>query len=383
MSRLARQPRVWLVVALALGLVVALAVLALRSGPLAPVPVTAVAVVRQALQPVRFGLGNVEAQQVFRLGPTAPGRLLQVHVQVGDHVAAGQEVARIDPVDLEARVAVQQAALRRAQAVVAEAQARQTHAAAQARRYQSLLASRSVSEEVVALKRQELQLADAGLAAARAEVARVEAELVALEAQQANLVLLAPVAGLVVAREAESGSAVAGGQTVVEVVDPQRLWVAARFDQRQSGGLVPGLAASIVVRSQPERAFPGQVVRVEPKADAVTEELMVKVAFSGAEALRVALGEVAEVTVPLAPLPPALVIPAAAIQRQGQQLGVWQAHEGRAVFTPVALGQADLDGQVQVLQGLSEGASVIVYSQQGLAAYRRVTVVEHLPGVPG
>jgi HlyD family secretion protein len=46
---------------------------ALRSGPLAPVAVTVVNVEERALQPAIFGVGNVEARQVHRIGPTRQG----------------------------------------------------------------------------------------------------------------------------------------------------------------------------------------------------------------------------------------------------------------------------------------------------------------------
>ena len=58
---------------------------------------------------------------------------------------------------------------------------------------------------------------------ARQDMARIRADRDGMIQQRANLRLLAPVSGLVVARNAESGTTVVAGQAVVEVIDPASL----------------------------------------------------------------------------------------------------------------------------------------------------------------
>jgi multidrug efflux pump subunit AcrA (membrane-fusion protein) len=74
------------------------------------------------------------------------------------------------------------------------------------------------------------------------------------------------------------------------------------------------------------------------------------------------LGELAEVTIRLPGEPGALIVPSAAIAREGGQTGVWQAVDGRARFKPVRIGSQGQAGVTQILSGLSEGDSVISYS---------------------
>ena len=83
------------------------------------------------------------------------------------------------------------------------------------------------------------------------------------------------------------------------------LWIDARFDQSAGGGLRPGLPAMVVLRSREDRPLPGAVLRLEPLADAVTEESRAKIAFTTPPAPLPPLGELAEVTVQLPALPPA------------------------------------------------------------------------------
>ncbi len=150
---------------------------ALRSGPLAPVPVTVVKVGSQSIAPALFGIGTVEARYTHRIGPTVAGRVLRVDVQVGDRVDAGQSIGEMDSVDIDQRLAAQAAAVRRAQAEVqaADAQildaaARRTFAQAEERRYEQLAAEEVVSQEAVEARRQESQMAAAGGAAQQAAV---------------------------------------------------------------------------------------------------------------------------------------------------------------------------------------------------------------------
>lgn len=372
--------RTWALLAVLAPMLALFAYVALSTGLLAPVPVTVATVESRAIAPSLFGVGTVEARASYRIGPTFAGRLKRVEVQVGDHVKAGQLLGEMNPVDLDERIRSQEAAVTAAEAGLQEASARLAHARHQASRYEQLLAARSTSEELSTTKRHELQVAEAAAGAARENVARARSERDALLAQRGNLRLVAPAKGIVVAREIDPGTTVVAGQAVVEVVDPDSLWINVRFDQISAGALAAGLAARIELRSHQGQPLSGQVLRVEPKADAVTEETLAKVLFDGRPHPLPALGELAEVTVQLPPLPPAPVIPNAAIRREGGKPGVWRLTEEGLRFTPVRLGAADLDGRVQVREGLRSGDGIVTYSEKSIAAHSRIKVVEQIAG---
>lgn len=352
----------------------------LRSGPLAPVAVTVATVEAQAVTPALFGIGTVAARYTFKIGPASAGRLKQLDVQVGDSVRAGQVLGEMDPVDLDVRVRSQEAAIKRAEAMLREAEARQSYAQTQARRYDQLFAARTISEEIVAAKRLELSIADAALSAVKEDLARTRSDREALVALRGNLRLVAPVDGLVTVRGADPGTTIVAGQAAVEVIDPESLWIDARFDQIGAAGLAAGLPARIALRSRDGRALTGRVLRVEPLADAVTEETRAKVAFDAPPDRLPSVGELAEVTLALPALPAMPVIPNAAIQRADGRTGVWRIVNGDLRFTSVKLGAADLDGRVQVREGLAAGDRVVVYSEKALSARSRIHVVERIPG---
>ncbi len=381
--------------ALALALLAALAWVFMRSGPLAPTRVTVQSVGTGVVQPALFGIGTVEARRAYMIGPTAAGRVLRVLADVGEPVKAGQLLAEMDPVDIDERLAALDASIARAGSGVAameaqrrDALARQELAAINARRYADLGAKNFVSPGVVEGKLQEQVSAEASasgaaanLAGARQDITRLNAERAGLRQQRANVRLMAPADGVVTAREAEAGSTVVAGQAVLRVVDPATLWLKVRFDQGRSQGLAAGLKASVALRSNPGQALAGQVLRVEAVSDSVTEERVAQVGFGKVPA-GVSIGELAEVTVALAPSQPSLIVPNASVTRQGDRTGVWRIEAGKLAFAPLRLGLASLDGQVQVLEGLKAGDSVVVYSEKALQPGSRIQVVDALAERP-
>jgi HlyD family secretion protein len=69
------------------------------------------------------------------------------------------------------------------------------------------------------------------------------------------------------------------------------------------------------------------------------------------------------------------------LQRVDGRLGVWVIDKDQLNFVPVKTGVSDLEGQVQILQGLSGGERVVVYSHKALKASSRIKVVGSITGV--
>ena len=375
------QRRTLAVVAVLLPLLLVFAYVAMRSGPLAPVAVTVATVENRAITPALSGIGTGQARFTHKIGPTAAGRLQRLDVQVGDAVRAGQVLGEMDAVDLHDRIAGQQAAIQGALAAMKQAEAKRAFAQTQAQRYEQLLPARAATEEYVATKQQDLVLAQAALAAAREDLRRLQAELQAMQAQRGNLRLISPAAGIVAARQADPGSTVVAGQPVVEVFDPASVWVDVRFDQISAQGLAPDLPAQVMLRSRRGQPIAARVLRIEPRADAVTEETLAKVVFNTLPAPRPPLGELAEITVQLPALPANPVIANAAIRTVEGRRGVWKLSGDTLVFTPVTLGRSDLDGRLQITQGLVAGDRVVLYSEKTLTARSRIHIVDRLHGV--
>ena len=358
-------------------------------GPLGPPKVTVAAVKQQSFKAGVFGIGTVDARLTYAIGPTQAGRVYKVFADQGDRVAAGKVLGEMDPVDLEqkvtgaaATVSKAQSSLLAAEAVVRDTASRRNLARNSADRYNALFKANAISQEAVDVKNNEANAAQsahesalAALEAARGEVARANADYAALVSQRNNLHLISPVNGLVVSRDAEPGATVVAGQSVFRLIDPSTLWIRTRIDQGRFQGIAVGQPATIVLRSRPDKQLAGKVVRLEVQADSVTEERFVNVAFTEAPGV-LPLGELAEVTIDFPPVADALVVPAAAVKKQGKQNGVWLVDSGVLRFQPVEIGAQSLDGKVQILKGISLQDNVVVYSQQLLREGMKVRVVK-------
>lgn len=368
-------------------LVVVAALAVLRDSPLAPVTqVTTVDAARNTLRPSLFGIGVVESRRSVLIGPTTAGRVARVLVEQGEQVAAGQLLAEMDPIDLQERLAASRHALARARSAVSsaqaqarEAQSRFATADASARRYASLRERGFVSAEAERAKGYEsraaeaaLQASQANVEAAHADAARLTAEARALEKQLGNTRLIAPVAGLIVARELEPGSTAVAGQAVLRMAEAGSLWLRVRIDQGRSAGLAVGEPAAVVLRSRPGQTFRGKVARIEQLSDAVTEERIAMVVFDALPA-GLTLNEMAEVTVQLPARAEVLTVPPAALVRQDGRPGVFVAAGGRAQFRPITVGVRTETG-IEVLEGLSGGEAVITRRVKPLAGGDRVRV---------
>lgn len=352
-----------------------------RSGPLAPVEVTSTTVKSQKISPAIFGIGIVEARYTYKIGPTSSGRIKTLDVHVGDFVKAGQIVSEMDPIDLDDKIRALDAARKKAEALRNEAEVRRAYAQTQEQRYMKLAASRATSDETYVTKKQELQIAEAAFVAANEELGRTHAEHDALLAQRNNLKLVSPADGIVALRDADPGTTIVAGQPIIEIIDPQTLWINTRLDQTNTQNLTEGLPADIVLRSRKERPLKGRVYRVEPKADSVTEETIAKIVFQEIPSPLPPIGELAEITIQLPALDSLPVIPNAAIHRDEGKTGVWKLQQGRLSFAVVKLGESDLDGNVQVKEGIKEGEEIVVYSENPLSQHHSIRIVQEIPTV--
>jgi RND family efflux transporter MFP subunit len=385
------QRRSLMLMAIVIPIVALFGYVVLRSGPLAPVTVMTASVEARSISPALFGIGTVEARFSYKIGPTIAGRVGKVYVDVGDRVRAGQVLAELNPVDLDDRIAALDAATRHAEESIKTAKAeledalvRKDYADAQAKRYDQLWKNHTVSEMAVETKRQDSEVALAAVSAAQSNLAaaqqnlqRNRADRDGLIKQREDLVLHAPVDGVIAARNAEPGTTVVAGEAVIEMIDPKELWINARFDQIAATGLRTGLSARISLRSHGDVSAPGQVSRVEVLADSVTEENLAKVRFDALPEPIPPIGELAEVTIALPELSATPTIPNAAIQSVAGKTGVWKVEEGKARFTAVELGASDLDGIVQVTKGLQTGDQIVVHSASRLTGTSRIQITDN------
>jgi HlyD family secretion protein len=106
----------------------------------------------------------------------------------------------------------------------------------------------------------------AEIGGAKADVEAEQAELRRIEADLSDLKILAPIAGTILTRSAEPGRVIAAGQTILTMVDLNKLYLRGFIPEGEVGKVKVGQPAEVYLDSNPKEAIPAQVIRIDPQA---------------------------------------------------------------------------------------------------------------------
>lgn len=206
--------------------------------------------------------GNIAAWQEAVIGAEAQGlRLVEVRAQVGDRVAKGALLARLQDDTAQADLAVSRAALAEAEASRAEAQAN-------AERARQLQPSGALSA-------QQIQQYTTAETTAQARVASAQARVEADRVRLAQTRIVAPDAGVISSRSATLGAVVSPGTELFRLIRQARLEWRAEVPAGDLAALVPGTVAAVVLPGG--ATLQGRVRTVAPTVDVNTRNALVYV----------------------------------------------------------------------------------------------------------
>ena len=286
------------------------------------------------------------------VGTLVPGRIADVHVNVGDAVEEGSSLLIFDSPEVG-----------RARAELIKARAEFEVARAAQERERRLLSDRATSKREFEVAEGALQTARARYSAAQALLATLGADDRALKApaDAARVELRSPIAGTVVARSAHVGRTVAPGDTLIEVVDLDELWLLADVYERDLRLVAPGQRVQVEVRAYPDTVFHGSVDQISGTLAEQTRTAKVRVVLPNTEhRLRPGMFATARIAgTHDHALAPTLAIPAAAVQTVDDHPAAFvRLSEGlfelRRIHTGERAGEL-----VEVLNGLSPGDEVV------------------------
>jgi membrane fusion protein (multidrug efflux system) len=297
-------------------------------GPSAPpVAVQVVAVAVQPLWDEEEVVGNVEAAQRAVLSAKVTGVIEVINVAPGARVTRGQVLASIDAREIKARLD---------SAVAAQDQAQKDYA-----RIERLLKSGSSTRQEFDAATTRLRTSDAALVEARTMLQYTE--------------ISAPFDGVVTRKLVEVGDLATPGKPLLEMENSSLL----RFECEIPEALVDRVSMGAELPVMIDAAgvtLTGKVSEIAPSASAGSRTFLVKLDLPPAEKLRA--GQFGRVRVPVRERP-AVLVAEGAVVRRGQIESVFVAEEGFARLRLVKTGRK-MNGQVEVLSGLSGGESVVV-----------------------
>jgi RND family efflux transporter MFP subunit len=303
--------------------------------------------------------GVVEAVRQTVIAAQVPGAVVELAVKVGDRVAAGQLLLRID-----ARSADQAAAASDAQ--VQAARAALTLAGQEFKRQQQLFQKQYISQAA-------LERADSEFKAAQAQANAQLAQAGAARTQTGLHVVRAPYAGVIAELPVSLGDMAMPGRPLLTLYDPSALRVSASVPQTVASRLAAGEMPRVELPGLP----PVTPLRLQqlPTADAATHTVTLRLDLP-ANLAGVSPGMFARLWLPTAgaAVPgaaPVLSVPRTAVVRRAEMTGLYVLDaQGRPLLRQVRLGRVDGD-RIEILSGLMAGEPVVTDPQAAARAPAR------------
>ena len=209
--------------------------------------------------------------------------------------------------------------------------------------------------------------AEAQSKALSAEAQAIGTELSALgagaqETSPFKLTLRAPIAGIVIARDAVVGQPVTAEHTLGSIADLQNVWFLARVFEKDLGRMKMGADAEVQLNAYPSVRFSGRVEHIGQQIDPIARTVTARIILANRnDLLRIGLFGMAHVATGEAEThEPRLLVPRSAVTEVGQKPVVFvKQNDGDFELHEVVLGDAAL-GVVEVVSGLREGEEVVV-----------------------
>jgi membrane fusion protein (multidrug efflux system) len=190
------------------------------------------------------------------------GRIIQLTVDEGDSVKAGQTIVRLDDSDLRAQDEQSKAALVYARETVAFAKVNLDKAQDDYQRAKIQFNGKIIPKEQYDHALKSMQAAQAQYSIALAQVGTARAQLGVVQTQLLNTTIAAPFDGVASKRWVMAGDVVQPGQPIFSIYDLQHLWVTANFEETKLASIHLNDPVEISVDAYPDSHFEGKVIQL-------------------------------------------------------------------------------------------------------------------------
>ena len=309
-------------------------------------PVQYIKVEQQSIPDTLDLAAKVQADptKVVRIFPPASGRLISIAVKPGDYVRRGQTIGVLNSSDVAS-----------ARSDYAKAKIETERATRAMERQKLLLEHGAAAEKDYEDARAQAEAADAELARARQ---RLELLNVSLSDKADNVALIAPANGVVLDVSAAAGEfskSLESANPLITIADLNVVWIVGDVYEKDVEKLALGKPVSITLQAYTGKQWNGHVDSISGALDPTTHTLKVRVSLPnpGHQIKPEMFGSIHV----RAGTHQALVVPSAAIVREGNTTTVFFNRSGKAEQRTVTVGQT-VDGKVEIISGLRVGEEV-------------------------
>ncbi len=309
------------------------------------VPVEVATAVRSPVTAAFQGTSNLVAEAESEVAAKTSGVVMEIFVEEGDLVRAGQVLARLDS-DRQ-RLSLKQS----------EANLRKLENDYQ--RQQEMFNRKLISQDVFDRSRFDLDTQRAAFDMSKLELSYAE--------------IRAPIEGVVSRRDVKVGNLIQINQTLFKIDDFDPLEAVINVPEREMRLIAADQPVQMLVDALPGQVFVGGVARVSPVVDATTGTFRVIAQFRD-ESKTLRSGMFGRVRIVYDQRNDALVVPRAALIGDDQDAALFVVDGDTAKRRKVTLGYSD-NGKVEVIDGVSEGEMVVTLGQAALRDGVKVEVI--------
>jgi RND family efflux transporter MFP subunit len=319
--------------------------------------------------------GYVVARRQATVASKITAKMVELDIEEGDHVKAGQIIARLDDTNIRAALNAATAQLDYAKASLTETQVNLTNAQRDYDRQKSLLQGHFVSQAVVDNAQTSVDALRAQLATQRSNVDVVARNVSMAERNLDDTIVRAPFSGIVTVKAAQPGEMVSpvsagGGFTrtgIGTIVDMDSLEIQVDVNENFINRVRPGQQATAKLNAYPDWQIPAHVIAVIPTADRSKGTVTVRIALDQKDerilpemGVRVAfLDNSGPGREGGAKAGPGVTLPSNAVQGSGNTGAVYVVHGDTVERRAVRLGAGNGEN-VTILSGLTAGERVAV-----------------------
>jgi len=331
--------------------------------------------------------GYVTARRRATVSSKMTGKVVEVLVEEGMAVKAGQVLARLDDTTVRRHLELAEAELGASRRTAAETEVRLKEARQTLERSRALVRDGISGQAELDRAEAEVDALNARLDLTHEQVNVAERQVALRRADLDDTVIRAPFAGVALSKDAQPGEMVSpvsagGGFTrtgISTIVDMSSLEIEVDVNESFINRVTPGQQVEATLDAYPDWRIPSHVITIVPTADRNKATVLVRIGFERLDprilpdmGVKVAfMGEPEPAS--QAPARPRLTVARAGVRTDQGQSIVFVVVEDRVERRAVRVGDARGD-QVEIVSGLAAGDRVVVEGPPELVDGSKVIV---------
>ena len=362
-----------------------------RPAEVRTVPVRALNAEQGASRTLLNASGYVEARRAATVSSKVTGKVVEVLIEEGMKVEAGQVLARLDDSNIKESLLIAEAQLESARKVVDETRPNLRFAIAEKKRFTDLVATQAASQSDYNRAETQAQALEATLARQESDVKVAERQVSSWKQQMDDNIIRAPFAGLITTKDSQPGEMISpvsagGGFTrtgICTIVDMSSLEIEVDVSESYINRVQSGQRVEATLDAYGDWRIPAKVIAIIPAADRQKATVKVRIGFEKLDprilpdmGVKVAFLSVAEEK-SITPQRQ-FIVPTAAVQKVNGRDVVWVVKDRKVERRAVAVAQVTGD-EATLSAGLFDGETVVIQTSQALSDGVKVTVSDSTP----